>query len=86
MQALHERAAGRIHILAGAGVNAGNVGELARCGIKSFHCSGKKAVDGPMRYRRPAVPMGLPMADEYQRSYTDEAAIRAVRAALDALC
>lgn len=82
---LHQAAGGRIHILAGAGVNAGNVAKLAAEGIHSFHCSGKKAMDSPMKYRREGVPMGLPLADEYQRSYTDQEAIQAVKAVLNGL-
>lgn len=82
---LHRAAAGEIHILAGAGVNAGNAALLAAQGLHSFHCSGKKNVESPMKYRRQGVPMGLPMADEYQRSYTDEAAIRAVKTVLNEL-
>lgn len=82
---LHNRAAGRIHILAGAGVNAGNAALLAQTGVRQFHCSGKRTVDGPMQYRREGVPMGLAMADEFQRSYTDEQAIRQMRSVLDSL-
>ncbi len=76
---LQTAAAGRIHILAGAGVNADNIGLLAQQGIRHFHCSGKHAVESPVKFRREGVPMGLPMADEYMRSYTDEQAIRAIK-------
>ena len=82
---LCERAAGRIHILAGSGVGPDNLALLFQRGIRHFHSSGKRTEDSPMRYRREGVPMGLPMASEYQRSYTDAAVIRQIRAGLDQL-
>ncbi len=86
LRALHEQAAGRIHLLAGSGVNAGNIETIGReTGIRQFHLSGKHTEPGPMRYRREGVPMGLPMASEFERQYTDPDAVRAARAALDTL-
>lgn len=82
---LHKRSAGRIHILAGSGVGAGNISLLAEKGICHFHCSGKRNEDGPMKYRREGVPMGLPMADEYQRTYTDQKTVRAVKDIIEGL-
>lgn len=82
LEELNRKAAGRIQILAGSGVGPGNVQMLAEHGLTQFHASGKRTQDGPMRYRRPGVPMGLPMADEYQRTYTDEATIRAIKTIL----
>jgi hypothetical protein len=38
-----------------------------------------------MVFRREGVPMGLPMASEFDRQYADPKAIRAARAALDGL-
>ena len=86
LRQLHSQAAGRIHLLAGSGVNAENIPALGReTGIRQFHLSGKHTEPGPMRYRREGVPMGLPMASEFDRQYTDPAAVRQARAALDAL-
>ena len=82
---LHKKAGDRIHILAGSGVGAGNIRLLHEKGICHFHCSGKKTVDGPMKYRRAGVPMGLPMADEYQRTYTDQQTVRKVKDIIDSL-
>lgn len=86
LRQLHEQAAGRIHLLAGSGVNAGNIEQIGQAtGIRQFHLSGKHTEPGPMRYRREGVPMGLPMASEFDRQYTDPKAVRAARSALDAL-
>ena len=82
---LVEQAAGRIHILAGSGVGPANIRLLAEKGLTQFHCSGKRSEEGPMKYRRQGVPMGLPVADEYQRTYTDESTVRAVKNILQQL-
>lgn len=82
---LCERAKGRISILAGSGVDPDNLALLAQKGICHFHSSGKHTQDSPMQYRREGVPMGLPIASEYQRSYTDMAIIRQMRDCLDQL-
>ena len=70
----------------GAGVTAQNIPALAaRTGARAFHLSGKKVLDSRMTFRREGVPMGLPGFSEYDLWQTDEANIRAARAALDAL-
>ena len=86
LASLHAQAAGRIHLLAGSGVNAENIPVIGRAtGIHQFHLSGKHTEPGPMQYRREGVPMGLPMASEFDRQYTDPAAVAAARRALDTL-
>lgn len=80
---LVQKAGDRITILAGAGVGPDNLELLAAQGVRNFHTSGKKLVESPMKYRREGVPMGLPLADEFQRSYTDENTIRRIRAMLN---
>lgn len=83
---LQQRAAGRIHILAGSGVNAQNIPLIARqTQVQAFHLSGKRSEPGPMQYRKAGVPMGLPMANEFERQYTDPAAVAAARAILNQL-
>ena len=80
---LNRQAGDRIHLMAGAGVSAKNIPELHReTGITHFHLSGKRAEPGPMIFRREGVPMGLPMASEFDRQYTDPAAVRAAKEAL----
>lgn len=73
-------------ILIGAGVNAAVIEEFRRnCpAARAFHMSGKKEEESAMRFRREAVPMGLPGLDEWHLRRTDEQAVRAARMALDA--
>lgn len=83
---LQERSRGRVHLMAGSGVNAGNIPLLHReTGITHFHLSGKRTEPGPMNFRREGVPMGLPMASEYDRQYTDPEAVRAAARAIRGL-
>lgn len=80
---LQKQAAGRIHVMAGSGVNPGNIPAIhAATGITHFHFSAKRAEPGPMLFRREGVPMGLPMASEYDRQYCDPEQIKAALAAL----
>ena len=86
LKKLRFQSGGRIHLMAGAGVSAKNIPELhAKTGITHFHLSGKKSEPGPMVFRREGVPMGLPMASEFDRQYTDAAAVRAARDAVDSI-
>ena len=79
-------AADRIHLMAGSGVSAANIPMLyAQAGIRHFHLSAKKSEPGPMTFRREGVPMGLPMASEFDRQYASPDAVRAARAAIDGL-
>ena len=78
LRELHKRAAGRIDIMAGCGVNSGNLLRLhERTGVTSFHASAKRTAQSAMRYRKESVSMGLPSLSEYQLWQTDEAAVRA---------
>ena len=70
---LVQRADGRVNILAGS------------AGVCQFHFSAKKAVESPMAFRRQGVPMGLPVADEYLREYTDAALVRQAKELLAGL-
>ena len=86
LKAFRVYAAERIHLLAGSGVSAANIPQLHQeTGICHFHLSGKQNEPGPMTFRREGVPMGLPMASEFDRQYTSPAAVRAARAAIDSL-
>ena len=86
LKALRSYAADRIHLMAGSGVSAANIPALHRdTGICHFHLSGKQNEPGPMKYRRNGVPMGLPMASEFDRQYANPAAIKAARKAIDSL-
>ena len=86
LKALRRHAADRIHLMAGSGVSAANIPQLHReTGICHFHLSAKRSEPGPMTFRREGVPMGLPMASEFDRQYADPAAVKAARKAIDSL-
>ena len=72
LRQLQLQAAGRIHLLAGSGVNPGNIPAIYKAtGITHYHFSAKRSEPGPMLFRREGVPMGLPMASEFDRQYCD---------------
>lgn len=81
---LNRRAADRIVIMPGCGVNAGNIAFIAHAtGCHEFHFSGRSAVESPMEYRNPRVSMGGTVRiEEYSRDLTDPNKIRAARKAL----
>ncbi|MCI7597257.1 MAG: copper homeostasis protein CutC [Prevotella sp.] len=81
---LNRRAADRIAIMPGCGVNAGNIAFIAHAtGCHEFHFSGRSAVESPMEYRNPRVSMGGTVRiEEYSRDLTDPNKIRAARKAL----
>jgi len=86
LAALHKQAEGRIHILAGSGVTPKNIPLIhAATGITHYHFSAKRSEPGPMKFRREGVPMGLPMASEYDRQYCDPEQVREALAILKAL-
>ncbi len=79
---LVKQAAGRICIMPGAGINAGNIRRIAEAtGAREFHFSARERVDGPMGYRKAGLAMGGEMS-EYERSYASAAGIRGIMAAL----
>lgn len=86
LKAFRAFAADRIHLMAGSGVSAANIPMLyAQAGIRHFHLSAKHSEPGPMTFRREGVPMGLPMASEFDRQYASPDAVRAARATIDGL-
>ena len=83
LTALHKHADG-IEILAGAGIHAEAIRMLLHeTPLTSFHMSGKTVRQSNMRYRNPAVFMGLPGISEYEIWQTDEALVRAARTVLE---
>ena len=82
---LVKRAAGRIIIMPGSGVNAGNIRTLSeKTGAVEFHLSGRAKVESGMRWRNPEVSMGGTVRiDEYQRDLTDPELVSAALAALE---
>ena len=74
---LQEQAAGRIAIMAGAGIGAKTIARLLPVtGITTYHMSGKETLDSNMRYRQDGVSMGLPGISEYEIWQTSETLVR----------
>ncbi|QMW02539.1 copper homeostasis protein CutC [Spirosoma foliorum] len=78
LQKLAEKAAGRIEIMAGAGVNAKNAQQLIEAGVHALHLSGGQKEDSGMIFRQPAVSMASTLPNEYEYVEANEAKIRAV--------
>lgn len=87
LRLLRERAMGRMSIMAGCGVRAGNIREIhRRTGVHIFHTSGRWGpVDSGMAYRKASVSMGLPSLPEYELWRTDEAEFRSCAEAVHGL-
>lgn len=61
-----QKAAGRITVMAGAGVNPANAKEIVEAtGVEVIHSTARKPIASRMRFRRPRVAMGAPGSDEY---------------------
>lgn len=83
---LEKRAAGRIAIMAGAGIGPEVIEKLAPyAGIRAFHMSGKKVIDSRMNFRREGVPMGIPGFSEFEIWQTDAGQVKRARTVLDKL-
>lgn len=79
LRALVNRAERRIQVMAGSGVNVGNVPLLVEAGVDAIHLSGKSGRDSQMAFRNPNVFMGgVPGLPEYEQYYSDESKIKAV--------
>ncbi|MCA0231274.1 MAG: copper homeostasis protein CutC [Bacteroidetes bacterium] len=76
---LAKKAAGRIDLMAGSGVNVINAVQLAQTGVQALHLTGKAARKGQMIYQKEGVSMAsvLP-TDEYEIIYSDALKIRSV--------
>lgn len=76
---LARQAGNRIHIMAGAGIDAEAVEELLHTTpIRHFHMSGKRRKESRMVYRNPQISMGLPGISEYEQMETDAECIARV--------
>ncbi len=74
---LVEKSSGRIHIMAGAGVNADVIAPIyEKTGIIDYHMTGKVLLDSEMKYRKEGVSMGLPSLSEYEIFRTSEAEVK----------
>ncbi len=83
---LVEQAAGRIIVMPGSGINAGNISKIAKqSGAVEFHFSGRTSVDGGMIYRNPNMPeYSMVRIDEYKVDVTDIDLVKSAIAALKA--
>lgn len=71
------QSAGRIEILAGAGISPETIEELVPyTGTASYHMSGKVTLDSQMEFRREGVSMGFPGFSEYEIWQTNAENIR----------
>lgn len=74
---LVKRSAGRIEILAGAGISAETIEKLyPYTGATAYHMSGKATKDSRMEFRKDGVSMGFPGFSEYEIWQTDAEKIR----------
>jgi copper homeostasis protein len=81
--ALVAQARGRIAVLAGGGVRAGNVREVvARTGVREVHLSASRQVASAMRHRNAEIAFRSAAADERSQRQTDGAEVAAVVAAV----
>ena len=79
IRVLTKRAAGRVQVMTGSGVNAANTRSLLDAGVDAVHLSGKSGRDSRMVYRNPDVSMGgVPGLPEYEQYYSDVEKIEAV--------
>lgn len=79
---LIRRADGRIIVMPGGGINAGNARLICRqSGCREIHFAALEPSESAMKFRRFSVPMGAPNGTklgEYARTATTSRAIRAV--------
>ena len=74
---LVKKSAGRIEILAGAGINPESIAKLAPyTNARAYHMSGKVVIDSRMEFRREGVPMGIPGFSEFEIWQTSAENIR----------
>lgn len=82
LAALVKQAAGRIEIMAGAGVSAGNAAQLAAAGVDALHLTGKAVRPSRMTYRQPNVTMASVAVNEYELVEASEDVIKKVMQAV----
>ena len=80
---LVQSARGRIHIMAGGGINAGNVAQvLQRTGVTEIHVGLATAVPTPMLVRNSRVTLGKAPGREYHRAQVLEESVRELKRAI----
>jgi len=77
LTALHIQSAGRITLLAGCGVNEGNIRSISEAtDIREFHFSARVKVPGAMLFSNPKVYMGARGVDENVREITSSERVK----------
>jgi copper homeostasis protein len=85
IQDMVRAAQGRIGLMAGGGVHAENVQEIALAtGAVEFHAGLRRTVPSPARYQVQKISLGDPGVDGYARSVVQTADVRMLRQAMDA--
>lgn len=83
LKRLLSQAGDRIEIMAGSGVNAEVISQMAEeVHALSFHMSGKQMIDSGMIYRKQGVNMGFSEFSEYRILRTDREEIEKARQAM----
>jgi copper homeostasis protein len=81
--AMVNAARGRIAIMAGGGIRAENVLQIAQAtGVAEVHTALRSALPSPVSYQVQGVHMGDPSVDDYARSGVKAADVRSLRQAL----
>lgn len=79
LKEIKQRAADRITVMAGSGINSVNCREiLDKTGVDAIHGTARRKKGSGMLFRRGDVSMGARDADEYERSVTDAEEVRAI--------
>ena len=77
LKALLAAASGTISIIAGSGIDAGNVFDLLeQTGVSEIHTTLRSSLPSPMSYRNNSVSMGATKSGEYQRLVVQEQTVR----------
>jgi len=79
---LVEKAAGRISIMAGAGVNDHNAADLVHyTGVQEIHASARGIMHSQMQFKNDHIAMGEVMHEEYSFDQTDAEVVKKIIAA-----
>ncbi|GAB3534130.1 copper homeostasis protein CutC [Pontibacter brevis] len=82
---LNERAAGKLIVMPGSGVNPANVREIvAKTGVSEVHASVRRSVQSDMVFRRDYPPMSSNKSlSEFEQLIADELQVKAMREVLE---
>ncbi len=76
---------GRIKVMAGGGIRAKNVREIAcETGVTEFHAALRSAVTSPIKHQRRRVRLGDANVDDYEHHVVRATEVRALQEAIDA--